>query len=99
MAKKKRKHTKTIVLVIVLILVTYFSVTFINDWSTLKRLQDNKVQMTDELVSIEDENSKIKEGIVFSNTKAFIERMAREIFGMVRVDEGEKKYVDENEGG
>lgn len=96
MAKKKTKRGRTVILVVVLALVIYFSISFFNEWSTLARLEDNKLHMQSELGKIEDNNDSLKEDIDFSGTPAFIERMAREIFGMVK--EGEKRYVDEDEG-
>jgi len=96
MAKKKRKHGKTIALVIILALTIYFSVTFFNEWTTLSRLEESTVDMRAELDAKVSENENLKEDIDFSGTSTFIERMAREIFGMVK--DGEKRYVDEDEG-
>ncbi len=85
----KRRFIVFLVFFAIVVIIT--SIMFISSLRTLSELSDQKALLEDQKEDLEITGERLREEVEFTNTREFIEYMARKLLGWINPDD--KKYV------
>lgn len=87
MARKKRKTGMKLVMVVMALLVVYFSYTVFGQFKKISALESELATKEETLNQIQEENENLEKEIEDSDSLSFIERIARDEYGLVKPKE------------